>query len=480
MVIAHELGHLMGSQHTHACVWNGNDTAIDGCAGLTEGFCGTPGIPANGGTIMSYCHLRPQGINFNFGFGTQPGAVIANRVEAAQGCVQAVCSTSGNGGNGGNGGGNNGNDDEDEPTPVSCGQQTVYVNLTLDDFGMETTWMLKTETGSVLASGGPYPKKKKGRIMRDTVCVPDGCYVFEIADSDGDGICCAYGQGRFELRDSSGTVIVNNHAFDTLYVADFCLPFVHPDDGGDDDGGGSDCEVIDFVQHPVITYGTNQDAGTFSLLPGNKGIMLQNNAWKAIAIDYTMSEDTWVSFWFRSTKQGEVHGIGMDDNEVLSSNLTFRLYGTQGWGIGDFNNYPGDGNWRFYQIPIGQFYSLEAKYLFFTADHDVGTNDGNSYFKDVVISEGAPCGAGDLPETGYLQDYAPQLQLSPNPASSEISVRLPAAAPAAAYQVTDLTGRTVLQGETSSKTFSLRVGKLPNGTYVFRCGKLAERFVVAR
>jgi len=97
MVISHELGHLMGSQHTHACVWNGNDTAIDGCPGWTEGLCGTPAIPANGGTIMSYCHLTAAGINFNLGFGPQPSAVIANRVAAAQDCVQAVCGSDGGG-----------------------------------------------------------------------------------------------------------------------------------------------------------------------------------------------------------------------------------------------------------------------------------------------------------------------------------------------------------------------------------------------
>lgn len=82
-IIAHELGHLFGSRHTHACVWNGNNTAIDGCAGATEGGCPLPGIPPGGGTIMSYCHLKSVGINFNLGFGIQPGNVIRNSVQSA-------------------------------------------------------------------------------------------------------------------------------------------------------------------------------------------------------------------------------------------------------------------------------------------------------------------------------------------------------------------------------------------------------------
>ena len=43
-VFTHEMGHLMGSRHTHACVWNGNNTAIDGCA-APEGTCARPGFP---------------------------------------------------------------------------------------------------------------------------------------------------------------------------------------------------------------------------------------------------------------------------------------------------------------------------------------------------------------------------------------------------------------------------------------------------
>ena len=83
MVVTHELGHLFGSRHTHACVWNGNNTAIDGCAGYVEGYCSLPGNPPGGGTIMSYCHGQSVGINFSLGFGEQPGNVIRNRVNNA-------------------------------------------------------------------------------------------------------------------------------------------------------------------------------------------------------------------------------------------------------------------------------------------------------------------------------------------------------------------------------------------------------------
>jgi hypothetical protein len=92
-VITHEMGHLIGSRHTHACVWNGNNTAIDGCSGATEGGCALPGNPAGGGTIMSYCHLQAVGMNFSLGFGPQPGNVIRNTVLNAT-CLHACGYTS--------------------------------------------------------------------------------------------------------------------------------------------------------------------------------------------------------------------------------------------------------------------------------------------------------------------------------------------------------------------------------------------------
>lgn len=96
-VVTHEQGHNLGSQHTHACSWNGNGTAIDGCgpaAGYTEGTCPAGPVPTSavGGTIMSYCHLLSAGIRFQNGFGPQPTTVMVNRVNSAS-CLTA-CGTS--------------------------------------------------------------------------------------------------------------------------------------------------------------------------------------------------------------------------------------------------------------------------------------------------------------------------------------------------------------------------------------------------
>jgi Metallo-peptidase family M12/Secretion system C-terminal sorting domain/Fibronectin type III domain len=87
-VMAHEIGHTMGSNHTHWCGWSGGP--IDNCA-AQEGSC-TPGpVPAQGGgTIMSYCHLTGVGINFTNGFGTQPGNLLRSRVSTST-CLAASC-----------------------------------------------------------------------------------------------------------------------------------------------------------------------------------------------------------------------------------------------------------------------------------------------------------------------------------------------------------------------------------------------------
>ena len=89
--VTHEFGHLLGSNHTHDCLWNGDNTAIDSCSGFTVGDCPLPGSPKEGGTIMSYCYNASVGIDFKLGFGSQPGNVIRDYVANAS-CLENTCS----------------------------------------------------------------------------------------------------------------------------------------------------------------------------------------------------------------------------------------------------------------------------------------------------------------------------------------------------------------------------------------------------
>ncbi len=93
--ITHEIGHNMGSPHTHNCAaWVGG--GIDNCAGTygaiyAEGSCTPANPPAGGGTIMSYCHLLSAiGTNYANGFGTQPGDLIRAKVLAATGLASSA------------------------------------------------------------------------------------------------------------------------------------------------------------------------------------------------------------------------------------------------------------------------------------------------------------------------------------------------------------------------------------------------------
>ncbi len=88
-LVMHEMGHLLGVNHTKWCGWkltSNPDTygAIDSC-GTIEGSCMQgPPPPANGSTIMSYCVTSTANgnfVNYYNGFGILPGNAIRNFVD---------------------------------------------------------------------------------------------------------------------------------------------------------------------------------------------------------------------------------------------------------------------------------------------------------------------------------------------------------------------------------------------------------------
>lgn len=503
-VVTHELGHLLGSNHTHACVWNGNNTAIDGCAGFVEGNCAKPGNPSGGGTIMSYCHLTNVGINFNLGFGQQPGNVIRNKIAAAS-CVQTCTTGGGDGGNGGggdggNGGGGNGgggNGGGGNPT-VSCTQNQVIFKLLLDGYPMETTWRLKNASGAIVEQGGPYTKGTTTQI-RDTFCLPNGCYTFEMLDEYGDGICCAYGNGAYSLTTASGQTIKSGGNFGSSETSNFCLPI--GSGGGGNGGGNPTCVNIDFKNFSIQAYGAGQDIGTYQLLNNGTELRIMNNAWKALSLNYTVTANTKLEFEFGSTVEGEVHGIGFDNDDNISANRTFKLHGFQSWGILNYDNYPNDRTWRKFVIPVGQYYTGVFDRLFFVADNDSGTRTGDSFFRRIKIYEGSACQSivGDDETFSLVINPNPaivhslpesfNLSVSPNPASNDIKLDFRCKESGnATIQIYNIMGQQlqtlpigVYEGDNQER---VNVSGLPPGTYYVRIdtrvNQLISKFIVSR
>ena len=153
-------------------------------------------------------------------------------------------------------------------------------------------------------------------------------------------------------------------------------------------------EFIDFNQHTISSWGSiflvlvtvEQDEGTATVAAGGSELRLSTGAWKSIDFAYEITPSTVIEFEFKPTGQGEVHGIGFDDDEYLSLERIFQVYGTQEHGIQDYHNYTGSG-WRSYSIPVGQFYTGSFDRMFFVMDQDEAGGTAESLFKNVRVYE---------------------------------------------------------------------------------------------
>lgn len=111
------------------------------------------------------------------------------------------------------------------------GQEQIVVTLLTDDYGYETYWELREPDGDVLASGGNEvvgPEGGELQVAADTdptaygnneliVEVVDfyswGCYEFVLVDDWGDGICCGFGNGYYEVLDGNGDIMAAGGEF---------------------------------------------------------------------------------------------------------------------------------------------------------------------------------------------------------------------------------------------------------------------------
>ena len=241
-------------------------------------------------------------------------------------------------------------------------------------------------------------------------------------------------------------------------------------------GGNPGCATFDLDR----TYNSfsNQDNGSSQLLNGNTELQLSNNAWKYVDLNYTVTANTVVQLEFKSDIQGEIHGFGLESDNSLSSNLVFKLHGTQNWGITDFDNYPNNGSWVTYTINVGSFYTGASDRLLFVADHDAGAQNGNSFFRNVVLFEDANgngiCdgaessvqtvlgGDTDMIVGNYSTDDVLSFAVHPNPTKSILNISV-LGFEAERYTIMNTLGQIVMQGRFAN---TLNVSGLESGLYI--------------
>jgi len=100
------------------------------------------------------------------------------------------------------------------------------LSITLDNYPAETSWEI-TQNGNVIySSNGNYANETNGSTIQIPLCFGDGCYALVMKDSQGDGLCCQYGQGSYTLTNNFGQVVASGAQFQFAQTTNFCISAV--------------------------------------------------------------------------------------------------------------------------------------------------------------------------------------------------------------------------------------------------------------
>jgi hypothetical protein len=79
----------------------------------------------------------------------------------------------------------------------------IKIKISLDQYGSETSWNLKNSAGIIVSQSPNYGDAGGAGVYPQAdvnLTLPNDCYTFTISDSYGDGMCCAYGNGSYQVQ----------------------------------------------------------------------------------------------------------------------------------------------------------------------------------------------------------------------------------------------------------------------------------------
>ena len=139
--------------------------------------------------------------------------------------------------------------------PPSFNFVNVVYRLQKDTYGSETTWTLQNAAGTTLYSGGPYTDTSAlpPLLTFNWTLTNNTCYKFTINDSFGDGICCNYGAGYYDIKSTTGTVVISGATFTNSENKSFNIQLL----GNDEFAGLNDVYVYPNPAKESITISSS-------------------------------------------------------------------------------------------------------------------------------------------------------------------------------------------------------------------------------
>ena len=108
-------------------------------------------------------------------------------------------------------------------TGLDSDYDIVTLIIIADDYPSETSWEIYDEgTNQIVASGSLESGDEE---LVEEICLNyNSCFSLYVYDSYGDGICCGYGEGNFQIFDTLGNIVVyNSGEFDYKAQEAFCI-----------------------------------------------------------------------------------------------------------------------------------------------------------------------------------------------------------------------------------------------------------------
>ncbi|OEK08527.1 hypothetical protein A8C32_03480 [Flavivirga aquatica] len=230
----------------------------------------------------------------------------------------------------------------------------------------------------------------------------------------------------------------------------------------------NECDTLNFNDYSISSFSNQDNDGTFSVANGGTSLTLTNNTWKFINFPYEITANTVIELEFNSTSEGEIHGIGFENDNSLTPSNYFKLYGTQNYGITNYDNY--SSGTTTYVIPVGDSYTGTMDKLVFINDNDVSSGN-TSVFSNIKVYETSCVNSTSKVVFGERTDIFGSedefsLTVYPSPVKegtlfvkTNQSIQL-------TYQVINMLGQTVKTGQLKNKLIT--VSDLESGIYMLK------------